>query len=128
LETANFPGNPTVVLERLTEPLDEAPADEGGGEIVEGLEDVGASLVSDGQPPETTEPSERAFDYPAMPSQTFRTVDAAPRNTRLDGTPAQRCAALWEVVAFIGMKFGRSPLRSANAVADRRSIWCMPRF
>src|SRR4051794_12057423 len=32
--------NSTVVLERLTKPLDEAPADESGGEMVEGLEDI----------------------------------------------------------------------------------------
>jgi hypothetical protein len=58
------PPNSTVVLERLTEPLDEAPADEGGGEM-EGLEDVDASLVSDSQPPEAAElliPTEVARD------------------------------------------------------------------
>jgi hypothetical protein len=88
--------------------------------MVEGLEDVDASLVSDSQPPEAAEPSERAFDDPAMPSQAFRTVDAAPRNTRLDGTPAQRSAAMLEVVALVGMELGRSPLRSADAMADWR--------
>ena len=88
--------------------------------MVEGLEDVDASLVSDSQPPEAAEPSKRAFDHPAMPSQAFRTVDAAPRNTRLDGTPAQRSAAMLEVVALVGMELGRSPRRSADAVADRR--------
>jgi hypothetical protein len=30
-----------AALERLTEPLDEAPADETGGEMMESLEDVG---------------------------------------------------------------------------------------
>ncbi len=49
-----------MTLERLTEPLAEAPANESGGEMVEGLEDIDASLVSDSQPPEATEPSKRA--------------------------------------------------------------------
>ena len=108
------------VLERLTEPLDEAAADESGGEMVESLEDVDASLVSDSQSPEAAEPSKRAFDHPAMPAQACRTVDAAPGNTRLDRTPAQRPAALREVVALVGMELGRSPLRSADAMTDRR--------
>ena len=111
--------NSTVVLERLTEPLDEAPADEGGGEMMEGL-DVDVSLVSDSQPPEAAEPSERAFDHPAMPSQAFRTVDAAPRNTRLDGTPAQRSAAMREVVALVGMELGRPPAGPPPTLAHWR--------
>jgi hypothetical protein len=45
----SFPRCPTPMrkncLERLTEPLNEAPADEGSGEMVEGVEDVGASLL-----------------------------------------------------------------------------------
>jgi hypothetical protein len=112
--------NVLIALERLTEPLDEAPADEGGGEMVESLEDVGASLVANGQPAETAEPSQRAFHHPAMASQPLGAVDAAPGNTRLDAASAQRPSAMRKVIALVGMELGRSPLRSADAMADRR--------
>lgn len=88
--------------------------------MVESFEDVDASLVSDSQSPEAAEPSERALYYPAIPSQAFRTVDAAPGNTRLDGTPAQRPSALREVVALVGMELGRSPARPSPTLADWR--------
>jgi len=88
--------------------------------MVERLEDLDASLLSDSQLSGAAEPSEGAFDHPAMPSQAFRTVDATPRDARLDSTPTQCRAATREVVALVGMELGRSPLRSANAVADRR--------
>jgi hypothetical protein len=120
LETPDLTPNPAVVLERLTEPLDEALADETGGKLVKGLEDVSAALVADGQPPETAEPSQRAFHHPAVPGQPLGTVDAASGDSRLDGAPAQRSSAMREVVAFIGMKCGGSPPRSADAVAYGR--------
>jgi hypothetical protein len=88
--------------------------------MVESLEDIDASLISDSQPSGAAEPSEGAFDNPAMPSQALATLDAAPRDARLDSTPAQCRAATREVVALVGMELGRSPLRSSNAVADRR--------
>jgi hypothetical protein len=87
---------------------------------VKGLEDISALLVADRQPSEAAEPSEGAFDHPAMPTQAFRTVDAAPGNTWLDRTSAQRGAAMREVVALVGMELGWSLLRSADAMADRR--------
>ena len=46
--------------------------------MVKSLEDVGAALVADSQPAEAAEPSQRAFDDPAMPSQTLAALDAAP--------------------------------------------------
>jgi hypothetical protein len=88
--------------------------------MVESLEDVGASLVANGQPAETAEPSQRAFHHPAMASQPLGAVDAAPGNTRLDAASAQRPSAVREVIALVGMELGRSPLRSADAMADRR--------
>jgi hypothetical protein len=50
-----------VRLERLTEPLDEASADESGGEMVTGFEGAEASLVEKGEPAEAAEPSQGAF-------------------------------------------------------------------
>ena len=88
--------------------------------MVEGFEDVGASLAADCQPPEAAEPSERAFHHPAMPSETFGAVDTAPGNPRLDGAPPQHPSAMREVIALISMELCRSPLRYADAMADRR--------
>jgi hypothetical protein len=45
-------------LERLTEPLDEAPADKAGGEMMEGLEDVGALFAADSDPAVAGEPGQ----------------------------------------------------------------------
>src|SRR4051812_6218786 len=87
---------------------------------MESFEDVDAALVPDSQSPEAVEPGKRAFHHPAMSSQTLAALDAAPGNARLDRTPAQRRSAMREVVALVGMELGRSPLRSADAMADRR--------
>ena len=51
-----------IGLERLTEPLDEAPADEAGGEMMESLEDVSAAFVPDDETAEAAEPSQGAFE------------------------------------------------------------------
>ena len=53
---------PAVVLERVTEPLDEAPADEAGGEMVKSLPDIGAAFVADSEAAVASEPSKCAFD------------------------------------------------------------------
>ena len=107
-------------LERLTKALDEAPGDESGGEMVEGLEDVETSLVADDQPAEAAEPGQGAFHDPAMPSQTLRAFDAAPGDPRLDGALAQRPAALREIIALVGMQLGRSPAGPSPTLAYRR--------
>jgi hypothetical protein len=88
--------------------------------VVKSLEDVGAALVADSQAAETAEPSQSAFDDPAMPSQTLATLDAAPGDPRLDGAPAARSSALREIVALIGVQLGRSPAGPSPALAHRR--------
>ena len=107
-------------LERRTEPPDAAAGDEGGGELREGFKEVEASLVAGCQAATTAEPSERAFDHPAMASQPLGAVDAAPGNPRLDAAPARRSSTVREVVTLISMRLRRSPLRPADARADRR--------
>jgi hypothetical protein len=69
--------------------------------MMESLKDVGASLVADRQPSEAAEPGQGSFDHPAMPSQALAALDAAPGNTRLDRTPAQRLLALRKVVTLV---------------------------
>ena len=88
--------------------------------MVESLKDAHTSLVANGQPAETAEPGQGAFNDPAVPSQSLGAVDPAPGDPRLNGAPAQRPAAMREIVALISMQFGRPPLRSADAVADWR--------
>lgn len=66
------------LLERLTEPsFDESGADEGGGEVVEGLADVGAAFVADGEAAEAGEPGQDALDDPTMPAN--RSEHSTPR-------------------------------------------------
>ena len=84
------------------------------------LKDVGAPFITDSDPAVASEPGQGSFDHPAVPSQTLGAVDAASCDARLDGAPAQRPAAMREIVALIGMELGRSLLRSADTVAYRR--------
>jgi hypothetical protein len=88
--------------------------------MMEGSDDVGAAFVADSEAAIASEPSERAFDYPAIPSQTLGAVDATPSDARLDGAPAQRPSALREIVPLVGMEFGRSPAGPSPTLAHRR--------
>jgi len=108
-------------LECLTEPsLDEAPADETGGEVVEGGEDVGPPLVADGDATEAGEPGERALDHPSVPAQTLAAFDTAPGDAWNDRPPAQRASAVGEVIALVGVQFGGSAPWPASTLADGR--------
>ena len=88
--------------------------------MMESLEDASAAFIPDGETAETAEPCQGTLDDPAMPPQALGAVDPAAGNPRLDRAPAQRRATMPEVVALVGMELGRSPLRSTNAMADRR--------
>jgi len=97
-------------LECLTEPsLDEAPADETGGDVVEGGEDVGAPFVTDGDAAEAGEPGERTLDHPSVSAEAFAAFYAAPGNPRNDRPPAAG-----EVIALVGVQLGRSAPWSAR--------------
>ncbi len=81
--------------------MGEAPADEAGGEMMEGLKDVGAPFVAGGDPAVAGEPGQGSFDnHPAVPTQTLGTVDAAPGNF----------GARWRAVA-VGSRTGGSAAR-----------------
>src|SRR3954466_5870038 len=110
-----------IGLERLTKPsLCEAPADESGGEMMESLEDVGASLVADGQSTEAAEPGQSAFDDPAMSSQTLAALDAAPGDAIADPSPAQGTRAARQVIGLIGVELVRALAGPSPTLADRR--------
>ena len=67
-------------LEHLTKLSDLVKADEGAAEEDEGLGDVGAPLVADGQTAEAVEPCQRSFDNPAVPTRPFAAVHATTGN------------------------------------------------
>src|SRR5512135_2295346 len=94
-------------LERLTKPsFDEAQGDEGGGEVMEGGEDVEAPLGADGDAAEPREPRQRALDLPAVAAEAFTGLDAAARDAGDDGAAAQRAPAARAVVALVGTQLG----------------------
>jgi len=112
---------PQFILERLTEPsLDEAPADEAGGDVVKGGEDVGAPFVSDGDAAEAGEPCERPLDHPSVSAKTLAALDATPGDPRNDRSLAQRPPAVCKVVALVGVQLGRAAPWPARTLADRR--------
>jgi hypothetical protein len=52
-------------LKRLSEPLDEAPADKAGGEMMESLEDVGVPFAADSDLAVAGEPGQAPLDRTA---------------------------------------------------------------
>src|SRR4051794_34917352 len=98
-------------------PDDEVEADQGGGEAVERLEDVGPALVADGEPAEAGKPGERAFDHPPVPTQALATLDPASRDARDDAAPAAGAAV---VVPLVGVQLGRALARAPRALPDWR--------
>jgi hypothetical protein len=76
---------------------------------VAGFEDVGASLVADGQASEPVEPGQGAFDDPVMAPQTPAAPDAAPGDPIADAALAQVAMAARQVIGFVGGELVRSP-------------------
>ena len=100
--------------------MDEAPADEAGGDVVKGGEDVGAPFVADGDAAEAGEPSERTLDHPSVSAKTLAALDATPGDPRNDRSLAQRLPAVCKVVALVGVQLGRAAPWPARTLADRR--------
>ena len=101
-------------------PPDEPEADQGRGEAVDGVEDVGPSLVADREPSEAGEPSQGPFDDPAVPAQALGAIDPAPRNPRDDAPSPGRLAAVLEVVPFVRVQLGRPLAGPTGALPDRQ--------
>lgn len=79
------------------------------------------ALVADQQLVKAAEPSQRAFNHPAMSTEPLARVDTAPGDARSDVTGAQRAAAAPMIVGFVGVQFCGTTLRTASAaVSDRR--------
>jgi hypothetical protein len=67
--------------------LDETPADEAGGYLVECGEDISAPFVSDGDATEASEPGEGPLDHPSMSAEALAALDAASGDARDDPPP-----------------------------------------
>lgn len=95
--------------------------DDAGGEGCEGLVDVGAALVGDGQASETVEPGVGTLDDPAVKAELLATLDPASGDARHDPTGAALLATGTGVVGRVGMKLvGTAALATAPAAAHRR--------
>ncbi|CAO3355253.1 hypothetical protein [Azospirillum palustre] len=88
--------------------------------MVECGEDVGAPFVPDGDATEAREPSERPLDHPSVSAEALAALDAAPGDAWDDRSPAQRPPAVGEIIALVGVQFGRATSWPARALADRR--------
>lgn len=60
--------------------------------------EIGAAFVADGQSPKAVEPGERAFDHPAMLTQSPTGVDALAGDATDDPTTAQGQATAGDIV------------------------------
>src|SRR4051794_15810273 len=115
-------GSNTPTIRRLL-PVRPSPTSaytSSGGEMMESLEDVGASLVADRQSTEAAEPGQSAFDDPAMSSQTLAALDAAPGDAIADPSPAQGTRAARQVIGLIGVELVRALAGPSPTLADRR--------
>ena len=85
--------------------------------------DIGASLVADRQPPEATQPGQRALDDPAVPSQALAGVDALARDAHPDMAMPQGGATAGDIVGLIRVEFGgTSAALSAGTLDGRNGI------
>src|SRR5579875_2485221 len=91
-------------LEHLTKPAQLVEADQSTAEGEEGMMDVGAALVADGQAAEAVEPGQRALDDPAVPAEPVRALDTPPSNARFDVTPAAGPAAGRIIISLVGVQ------------------------
>jgi hypothetical protein len=107
-------------LERLTEPFDLVEGDETGREAGEGLVDVGASLVADGQAPEAVEPGVGAFGHPSVAAELFAALDTASGDARHDPARPAFVPTLSGIVSFVGVQLVRAASRSSSSTTPQR--------
>ena len=110
----------TTRLERLTKPLNEVEADEGGAQREEGSMNVGAAFVASGKPSiGAMGPGEAALDDPAIPSELLLGFDAAACDARDDAAYRATGTAEDVVVGLVGVELVRSKAGPAPAASDR---------
>jgi hypothetical protein len=69
----------------------------------ERLQEVGATLIADCQPPVGQQPGQGALDLPAVAAQPSRGLDATPGDPGLDPSATQVAAATAVVVGLMSM-------------------------
>lgn len=99
--------------------VDEVPTDERTTAVQKSQVHICAPLVTNAQTAIPIELGKRAFDDPAMPTESLATLDAAPRDTWRNRTLAQRFAQRHRVIRFVGMQLHRTLPRSATPALDR---------
>lgn len=87
--------------------------------MVEGLANVGAALVADGEAAEAGEPGQGSLDHPAVPAEALAAVLTAPGDAWHDLALAAGLAAGGVVVGLVRVELGRSATRPAATLADR---------
>src|SRR5579875_23560 len=97
------------LLERLTKLGREgSEADDDGGDDQEGAVEVCVALVSDAETSELVDPGESALHDPAVLAEMLAALDAASGDARRDPAGTKVAAAAAEIVALVGVQFGRS--------------------
>lgn len=92
----------------------------------ESFVDLQLTLVTDSQPPEVVQPSQRALNYPAVPSQLFAALNPTSRNTRSDASFSQIVSTSSKVVPFIGVQLHWSLTSTPSSPAQ--PFWFLDRF
>ena len=107
-------------LEYLSKPPLKSPeANDGACESGEGIVDVDAALISDGEPPEPVDRCEGSLDHPPVSAKALAAVDAAPGDAWLDaGLPACGPAAA-VVIGLVSMELVWPASRTASFASHR---------
>lgn len=107
-------------LERLIEPSDLVEGDEAGGEAREGLVDVCASLIANGQSTESVEPGVGALHDPTVTTEFLAALNAATGDARHDPARSAFMPAGSGIVGFVGVQLVWTTSRSAAPTAPHR--------
>ena len=92
-----------ICLESLTKLINESRADNGASQCEQRDMSIETSFEADTQFAETGKPCVGAFDYPAMSSEFFATLDTAAGDTCRDTSLLQRFTAMRIVVTLVSM-------------------------
>ena len=92
----------------------------GSGEREEGLVELGAALVANGQPSIATELDERPPDDPAMAAEPFARRDPLAGSADADVTVREGLPPAREVVGLVGVECGGPTAPTAVGLLDRR--------
>jgi hypothetical protein len=82
--------------------------------------DVGAPLIANGEPPEPTEPGERAFDDPAVAAQRLARVDPLTRDPAADVARTTGRPTAGNIVGLVRVQLGRPMAAMALCGANGR--------